>query len=70
MQVCVFVCVCAHAVRQRKAVLTEVCKAPSLEADMDGLSEMQQCGNWRRTNDSHMKSHFLSRPINTDFLAL
>lgn len=45
--------------RQKKAVLTEVCTTPTLGPDIDGLSRIQQCGKWRRTNDSHMKSHFL-----------
>ena len=55
-------CVCVCAVRRRKAALTEVRKAPTPGADTDGLSEIQQCGNWRRSSYSHMKSHLLSVP--------
>lgn len=50
--VCALVCVRVPAVRQRKAALTEVCKAPAPTAATDGLSEIQHGGNWHRTSDS------------------
>lgn len=44
-----------------------VCEAPAPGADTDELSGIQQCGNWRRTNDSHMKSHFSVCAISARF---
>lgn len=61
---CGGICVCVCVLWGREKLLWQRCvkHQPRGGADIDGLSEIQQCGNRRRTNSSLMRSHLLSLP--------
>lgn len=69
---CGGICVCVCVLWGREKLLWQRCvkHQPRGGADIDGLSEIQQCGNRRRTNSFLMRSHLLSLPCLSLFFFL